>query len=116
MDHELNARDRLMESDASKVLDKVGRAYGILQNSHMLSSGEAMNLLSLLRLGIDLGVFPDDSRCIIDRLFIEAQPGHIQSTSKQDLDSNQRDILRAEKLRMEFAAFAKPNFLMNGRN
>lgn len=116
IEHELNARDRLMETDAAKVLDKVGRAFGILQNSHLLNSGEAMNLLSLLRLGIDLGVFPDDSRCVIDRLLIEAQPGHIQSTSKKELDSNERDILRAEKLRTEFAAFAKPNFLINGEN
>jgi protein arginine kinase len=75
-----------------------------------------MNLLSLLRLGIDLGLFPDDSRSVIDRLFIEAQPGHIQQTSKADLESNQRDSLRAERLRAEFAAFAKPNFTTNSHN
>jgi len=116
VEHELNARDRLMENDAPKVFDKIGRAYGILQNSHLLSSGEAMNLLSLLRLGIDLGVFPDNSRCVIDRLFIEAQPGHIQHTTKHDLESSERDTLRAEKLRVEFAAFAKPTFAINGKN
>ena len=59
VEHELNAREKLLEADAAKLFDKVGRAYGILQNSHLLSSSEAMNLLSLLRLGIDLGVFPD---------------------------------------------------------
>ncbi|MFT3781452.1 MAG: protein arginine kinase [Nibricoccus sp.] len=116
VEHELNARQRLMENDAAKVCDKIGRAYGILQNSHLLSSGEAMNLLSLLRLGIDLGAFPEESRCIIDRLFIEAQPGHIQNASNHDLESNERDTLRAEKLRTEFATFAKPNFSVNGQN
>jgi protein arginine kinase len=75
-----------------------------------------MNLLSLLRLGIDLGMFPDDSRGVIDRLFIEAQPGHIQHTTKHDLESNERDMLRAEKLRTEFATFTKPNFSLNGHN
>jgi protein arginine kinase len=116
VEHEQNARAKLMESDAAKIFDKIGRAYGILQHSHMLSSGEAMNLLSLLRLGIDLGLFPDDSRSVIDRLFIEAQPGHIQQTSKTDLESNQRDSLRAERLRAEFAAFAKPNFTISTHN
>ena len=116
IEHELNARARLIETDAAKLFDKIGRAYGILQNSHMLNSGEAMNLLSLLRLGIDLGVFPDDSRSVIDRLFIEAQPGHIQHTSKNDLESTQRDVVRAERLRTEFATFAKPNFAANGQN
>jgi protein arginine kinase len=116
IEHELNARARLLETDAAKLFDKIGRAYGILQNSHMLNSGEAMNLLSLLRLGIDLAVFPDDSRSVIDRLFIEAQPGHIQHTSKNDLESTQRDVVRAERLRAEFATFAKPNFAANGQN
>jgi protein arginine kinase len=116
VEHEMNARQRLIESDAGKLFDKIGRAFGILQNSHLLSSSEAMNLLSLLRLGVDLGVFPDESRSAIDRLFIEAQPGHIVLLSKQDLESNQRDALRAERLRTEFAQFSRPNFSVRNNN
>jgi protein arginine kinase len=117
VEHELNARQKLVENDPAKLFDKIGRAFGILQNSHMLSSTEAMNLLSLLRLGVDLGVFPDDSRSIIDRLFIEAQPGHIQYASgKPELESAERDMLRASRLRTEFAKFATPTFTINGNN
>ncbi len=108
VEHELNARGKLLETDANKLHDKIGRAYGILQNSHLLSSSEAMNLLSLLRLGIDLGLFPEDNRAIVDRLFIEAQPGHVQSTTADELEPARRDALRAERLRAEFAGFAKP--------
>src|ERR1019366_5106624 len=64
IEHELNARARLLESDSGKLFDKIGRAFGILQNGHVLSSNEAMNLLSLVRLGVDLGVFPEDKRCV----------------------------------------------------
>jgi protein arginine kinase len=116
VEHELNARAKLLEGDSIKLFDKIGRAYGILQNSHQLTSTEAMNLLSLLRLGIDLGVFPEESRAIIDRLFIESQPGHVQNSAKHDLASNERDILRASRLRTEFATFAKPTFSINGQN
>lgn len=116
VEHELNARDKLLETDAPKLLDKIGRAYGILQNSHLVTSGEAMNLLSLLRLGVDIGVFPTECRVPVDRLFIEAQPGHIQLAAHDDLDSARRDALRAERLRSEFAAFAKPDFSLQGRN
>jgi len=116
IEHELNARAKLIETDAPKLHDKIGRAYGILQNSHLLTSTEAMNLLSLLRLGIDLNVFPEESRTVIDRLFIETQPGHIQNTVQHDLESVQRDALRADKLRTEFATFAKPTFTINGQN
>lgn len=110
IEHELNAREKLLEADAGKLLDKVGRAYGILQNSHLLSSSEAMNLLSLIRLGIDLGAFPDAQRSIIDRLFIEAQPGHLQHVQKGEFEPGQRDVLRAARLRSEFANFVRPDF------
>ncbi len=117
VEHELNARDKLLEADASKLLDKIGRAYGILQNCHLLSSSEAMNLLSLIRLGVDLGAFPDGNRCVIDRLFIEAQPGHLQHAQKAEFEPSQRDLLRAARLRSEFANFARPDFnFTNGTN
>jgi len=108
--HENNARARLLESDASMLFDKIGRAYGILRNSHLLNSSEAMNLLSLLRLGVDLGTFPEAERPHIDRLFMETQPGHLQRARKGELDPQQRDLLRAELLRTEFAKVAAPDF------
>ena len=110
IEHELNAREKLLEADAGKVFDKVGRAYGILQNSHLLSSSEAMNLLSLIRLGVDLGVFSDAYRSIIDRLFIETQPGHLQYAQKGQFDPSARDLLRASRLRSEFANLTRPDF------
>jgi protein arginine kinase len=118
IEHELNAREKLLEADAGKVFDKVGRAYGILQNSHLLSSSEAMNLLSLIRLGVDLGVFPDACRATIDRLVIEAQPGHLQYAQKGEFEANQRDLIRAARLRSEFANVARPDFTFSthGKN
>jgi protein arginine kinase len=117
IEHELNAREKLLEADAGKLFDKVGRAYGILQNSHLLSSSEAMNLLSLIRLGVDLGAFPDANRSVIDRLFIEAQPGHLQHAQKGEFDPAQRDLLRAVRLRSEFANFVRPDFnFTTGKN
>jgi protein arginine kinase len=108
IEHELNARQKLLEADSRKLFDKIGRAYGILQHSHVLSSAEAMNLLSLLRLGIDLQVFPEVSRPVIDRLFIEAQPGHVQHAVQHDLEAGERDGMRATRLRAEFARFPAP--------
>jgi protein arginine kinase len=110
IEHEHNARGKLLEADAGKVFDKIGRAYGILQNGHLLSSSEAMNLLSLIRLGVDLGVFPDTHRAVIDRLFIEAQPGHLQHAQQGKFEAGQRDLLRAARLRSEFANLTHPDF------
>ena len=118
IEHELNARGKLLDADPGKLFDKIGRAYGILRNSHLLSSSEAMNLLSLIRLGVDIGVLPDAQRPVIDRLFIEAQPGHLQHAQKGEFDPGQRDLIRAVRLRSEFANFASPDFTFprDGRN
>jgi protein arginine kinase len=113
IEHELNARAKLLESDPGKLFDKIGRAFGILQNGHVLTSNEAMNLLSLIRLGVDLGVFPDAKRSVTDRLFIEAQPGHLQHAQKGEFEAGQRDLLRAERLRSEFANFTRPDFTLS---
>ncbi|MDQ5979639.1 MAG: protein arginine kinase, partial [Verrucomicrobiota bacterium] len=88
----------------------IGRAFGILQNGYLLNSGEAMNLLSLIRLGIDLGIFADGQRAVVDRLFIECQPGHVQHAAKGSFEPSQRDVLRAERLRLEFAKVTAPDF------
>ncbi|MCF3651923.1 protein arginine kinase [Synoicihabitans lomoniglobus] len=111
VDHEMNARAKLLETNPAKLPDKIGRAYGVLKHGHIISSSEAMNLLSLVRLGVDLGYFPDELRTGIDRLFIEAQPGHISHRSGQkNLNSEQRDELRATHLREEFANFTTPGY------
>ncbi|HYC71401.1 MAG TPA: protein arginine kinase [Opitutaceae bacterium] len=110
IEQELNARAKLVEAEPAKLFDKIGRAYGILQNGYLLNSGEAMNLLSLIRLGIDLDVFPDTQRAIVDRLFIECQPGHIQHAAKVGIEPGQRDVMRGALLRAEFAKVPTPDF------
>lgn len=103
IEQELNARGMLMERDLTRLKDKIGRAYGILQNGHLLSSEEAVNLLSLMRLAVDLGFLRSGSRAFIDRLMMEVQPGHVQYTTKTDVAPKERDRLRADRIREQFA-------------
>ncbi|MCC5840286.1 MAG: protein arginine kinase [Opitutales bacterium] len=102
VEQEQNARQMVLETKAAKLLDKMGRALGILQNGHLLSSEEAMNLLSLMRLAVDLGLLDEPYRAHIDRLFIETQPGHIQFTARGEIEPGQRDEQRARRMREEF--------------
>ena len=106
VEHENNARQRLMQERAMVVEDHVARALGILSNARMMTSAEALNLLSTLRLGMDLGLVDEFSQREIDMLFIAIQPAHLQKVHNQDLDADDRDVVRAEMLRdfMENAA------------
>jgi len=114
IDQEINAREKILETDPNELLDKIGRAYGILQNSHLLSSNECMNLVSLVRFGVDLEMFPEEMRNIVDRLFIECQPGHIQYHAGKTIDTRERDAYRSEYLRKQFENVDKPvNSMLN---
>lgn len=116
IDQEMNAREKILEQEPGKLLDKIGRAYGILQNSHLLSSSECMNLASLARLGVDLEMFPESVRNVVDRMFIECQPGHIQYHAGDSIEPSERDAFRAQYLREQFATVEKPNFLNQTSN
>lgn len=110
IEQEMNAREKLLEKQRVKLCDKIGRALGILENSYTINSTEAMNLLSLLRLAVDLKAVPEDGRTQIDRLFIEIQPGHIQFSHADTKDTEQRDALRADYLREQIRALPKVDF------
>lgn len=102
IDHEVNARFKCLEDNRAKLFDQIGRAFGVLQNAHIVTSNEAMNLLSLMRLAVDFDMLPESCRYEIDRYFIECQPGHVQYDAKEGIDPENRDLARADKLREEF--------------
>ena len=116
VEQEINAREKLVDVEPNKLFDKIGRAYGLLQNGFLLNSAEALNLLSLVRLGIDLRVFPEYRRVQIDRLFIRSQPAHIQYAAQGECEPGQRDVLRAAILRGEFEKYPRPDFRTVGDN
>jgi len=110
VEQEQNARAKLLENDSAKLLDKIGRAYGTVRNAHLMTSVEAMNCLSLLRLAADLGLLPEIERSRIDRLFIESQPGHVQLAARGTLESQKRDVARARFLREQVAPLPALDF------
>src|SRR6266478_6425249 len=115
IEHEENARLMLLEKKPKSVYNHIGRAYGILANAHSISSKETMNLLSLMRLGVDLGLFPDLERWLVDELFIMTQPAHLQRRYTEKLGAEERDLLRADMLRERLRNVSRPKTkLANG--
>src|ERR1041384_4866404 len=109
IEKEHDARQVLIQKKSNTLWDQIGRAYGVLTYAHAMSSKEALNLLSIIKLGIDLGAFPEDRRLPIDELFIETQPAHLQKTSQQKLNAEERDHLRAEIIRTRLKVLPKPD-------
>jgi protein arginine kinase len=108
IEHEENARQSLMEKKPKTVFNHIGRAYGILANAHSISSKETMNLLSLLRLGIDLNLFPGTPRALVDELLLVTQPAHLQKQISDKLTAEERDLLRADMVRERLKNVSRP--------
>lgn len=109
IEHEENARATLLEKKTKTVFNHIGRAYGILANAHSISSKESMNLLSLMRLGFDLGLFLGVDRFLVDELFITTQPAHLQKKYSEKLTAEERDFLRADMMRERLSGVNRPN-------
>ena len=108
IEHEENARATLLEKKAKMVYNHIGRAYGNLANAHIISSKETMNLLSLMRLGVDVGLFPGVDRSLVDELFILTQPAHLQKQHSEKLSAEERDLLRADMVRERLKQVSRP--------
>ena len=112
-EHEQNARAMLLEKSPRMVYDHIGRAYGVLCNAQIITSKEAMNLLSMLSLGIDLGVFEGLTHPMVDQLFMDTQPAHLQRNhSQQKMQAEDRDGLRGDCIRTALASVRRPKFVI----
>jgi protein arginine kinase len=108
IEHEENARQTLLEKQPKVVYNHIGRAYGILANAHSISSKETMNLLSFMRLGVEMNLFPGTERALVDELFILTQPAHLQRMLSDKLSAEERDLARADMLRERLKNVGRP--------
>lgn len=96
---EQNARLRLMQQREIYLRDYINRAFGISMYAQVTSSGEALDLLSALRLGVEFGILCGITLNRIDKLMLLVQPGHLQKNVKKKLKIEERDQLRSELMR-----------------
>ncbi len=102
-EHEKNARARLLQKRENTLRDHVGRAFGILAHAYLLNSRETLDLLSALRLGIDMGIVVNWKKIVLDELFLLIQPGHLQKLEGRHIGSEKRDLARARLVRERLA-------------
>jgi len=95
--YERDAREYLSTKMDTYIEDKVMRSFGILRYARTLTSEEALNLLSALRLG--LGSLKELDAAKINRLMILTRPANLQFFFDEELSPEQRDSKRAELIR-----------------
>ena len=89
------ARQQLILRDRFALLDHVGRSYGILRHAYRITTEEALNSLSGIRIGVDLGMFNTVDIKMVNELFLAINPAHLQKRAGKELSAPERDICRA---------------------
>lgn len=87
---EKTAREQLSGSDKTLLKDKIGKAFGVLRHSSKLSLSEALSLLSLCKLGLELDWLTGISVQEINVLLFTIRKSYLtlnlESSSKEELD------------------------------
>jgi len=96
---EQQASSELLKQNPVLVEDRVYRAIGTLKYARMLNSVEAVNLLSMLRLGSALGLISSIDYRLLNELLVLIQPAHLQKTNGSVMNSQERDIMRIKLIR-----------------
>jgi protein arginine kinase len=99
VEQEKRARKALLKRNGLQIRNEVGRAYGVLTGAYLISSQEALDLLSKLRLGISLKLLPGLNIGILNELFFLITPAQLQIRKGRELASLSRDELRAKLIR-----------------
>lgn len=95
---ERQTRERLVSKSREKLADRAGRAYGILRHCRLIGSQEAMQLLSDVRLGVDLGLLNEVPAKILSELMVLSRPGCLQYLKGRHLNAHERDLERARQI------------------
>lgn len=99
--HERAARARLMTDSRIRLEDRIKRSYGILKYAAIIDSKEAAQRLSDVRLGVDLGLLQEVTPTAMNELVVMTQPGFLQQTFNEKMNSEKRDVRRAELIRKQ---------------
>lgn len=112
VDFERRVRNTLLDERSDALRDRVQRSLGLLSSSRSMPTEAALQHLSSLRLGRALDLFEACGLPELNGITVHIQRGHVQAQGTEPelsglLDTDQRDRLRADLLRLRFGNSAE---------
>ncbi|KHD34707.1 ATP:guanido phosphotransferase [Clostridium acetobutylicum] len=89
------SREQLMKKYKYELEDKIARSIGILKNSVILDSNECLNLISNVRMGVEIGIINDISKKSLNNLLVNTQRATLQEIYNKELSKKEENIKRA---------------------
>lgn len=115
---EANAREKVYRDNPIAIKDRIGKSYGILKYARLISTREALEHISMIRLGVSLGIIANDSPKSLNALVLNIQSAHIQQALGGELPSGmEKEQIaflagkeRADIIRRHFRDIPEPDF------
>lgn len=98
IEQERQAR-KLLTKDIIDLEDEIYRSYGIFTNARKISYDESINLLSNIKLGVDLGILDNLTDTQVQKLYLYTKPANLQKYLGEKYERIDRDIKRAEVIK-----------------
>lgn len=93
---EKSSRKQIAKTKDPAIMDKVSRAFAILLHSYQMDAIEALNAISLLKFGIDVGWIDGVTSDELNRLFFNCRRAHLQSQFSEKFNPTEIPHKRAE--------------------
>jgi protein arginine kinase len=103
VNQEYMTREKFLKSYRYELEDKIYRSLGILETAVLLNINECLDLLSNVRMGVELGIIKNVDKMRLNSLLFEAQPAALQKRLKTNLSDKERDFSRAKLVREELS-------------
>lgn len=96
------SRQNLMKNYKYDVEDRIHRAFGILKSAVLLDITECMELLSNVRMGVELGILKEVDMVNLNKLLVDTQPAILKNKlgdngdniSQKEVDFNRAKMVR----------------------
>ena len=98
IEQERKAR-KMLADNKIEFEDMIYRNYGILSNCKKISSNETRELLSNIKMGVDLGILDELTDLQVQKLYLYTKPANLQKYLGKQYDTYERDIKRAEVIK-----------------
>ena len=98
IEQERKAR-KMLADNKIEFEDMIYRNYGILSNCKKISSNETRELLSNIKMGVDLGIVDELTDLQVQKLYLYTKPANLQKYLGKQYDTYERDIKRAEVIK-----------------
>jgi len=99
IEQEQNARQALLDKKRDELSDKAWRALGLLKHARIMGFQEAIQLISDLRLGHDLGLIKEVDQRLLNELLVLVRPGCLQLMARKKLSNREKNLERPVRVR-----------------